>query len=141
MGDNKSGKTIACDYLATLGAYKVDINSFVENIARHLVDDKAMEFASKKVLTIIRQRGYSINNKYWLNMSIINIPSDKKIIVIDNMWKEDINLDIMSVYQIIRPGITSKVLNDVPVISNDSTINNFYQKIKKVYDDILKTIV
>ena len=137
IGDHNVGKTTASNILKRKGFYKASINDKVEEFAKHLFPDNDWQKERNTVLNRIRRRGCQQCKEYWLNLILISVPDDKNSIVFDDLSIDEAESQKISVYQIVRPGVSTIELPDIETIINDGSLKDFTSKIEELLHKII----
>ena len=137
LGTPNSGRTTAAKVLKKKGFYKASINNKVQEFANHLFSNEEMTMGKNDILNKIRERGYSVNKEYWLNLILISVPDDKGLIVFDDISLEEAYNSKIMVYQIYRPNISTTKLDDIETIVNDGSLKDFVRKIEELHNKIM----
>jgi len=88
------------------------------------------------ILNRIRRKGCEQCKEYWLNLILISVPDDKNFIVFDDLSIDEASSNKISVYQIVRPGVTTIELPDLKTIVNNSSLKDFTSKIDELFNEI-----
>jgi GTPase SAR1 family protein len=136
IGDHNVGKTTASNILRRKGFYKASINNKVEEFAKHLFPDNDLGKDRNIILNRIRRKGCEQCKEYWLNLILISVPDDKNFIVFDDLSIDEASSNKISVYQIVRPGVTTIELPDLKTIVNNSSLKDFTSKIDELFNEI-----
>lgn len=139
IGDHNVGKTTAANILRRKGFYKASISDKVEEFAKHLFPDNDWTKERNVVLNRVRRRGYQQSKEYWLNLILISVPDDKNAIIFDDLSIDEVESHKISVYQIVRPGVSTIELPDIETIVNDGSLKDFTSKIENLYNKIVSS--
>ena len=138
IGDHQVGKTTAANILKKMGFHKLSINTKVEEIAKYLFSQEEMKKNRNSILNEVRRRGVKVCKEYWLNLILVTLAEDKKLIVFDDYSIDEAMVKKSKVIQITRPNVTTIELPDIETIVNDGNIAEFTAKIEKLGKSLMK---
>ena len=138
IGDHQVGKTTAANILKKMGFHKLSINTKVEEIAKYLFSQEEMKKNRNSILNEVRRRGVKVCKEYWLNLILVTLAEDKKLIVFDDYSIDEAMVKKSKVIQITRPNVTTIELPDIETIVNDGNIAEFTTKIEKLGKSLMK---
>jgi len=137
LGGENSGRTTAAKILAKKGFCRASINKKVEEFASHLFSSEELVTDKNVILNRIRQRGYSVNKEYWLNLVLISVADKTNYVVFDDVSLEEASNNKVVVVQVYRPNVSSVRVDGVETIENDGTLKDFTKKIEDLSKKLL----
>jgi len=108
--------------------------------SRYSIRNKIKEFAryldfgdnlGSDTINKIRDAGYCISKKYWINLLFANIPKEKMLIVIDDLRLEDIIVGVIHPY-IIGHDNHEKCEFEIINPNSDNIIDDISKKINNI---------
>lgn len=132
IGYNNCGRKTASNIFKKYDFYSININSKVEEIAKYLFNEDELSSNKVQIVNETRRRGSKVNPNYWINLSLINVPCNKKYIVFEDLSIDELNNKSISAYQIYRPDVSLKKHDDIPTIVNDGSKVEFHTKIEEL---------
>jgi hypothetical protein len=123
IGD-KEGRDIISNILISNRYYKISIEDRVKIVADVLSVDND--------LNTVRNRGYNVGSKYWINLVLSMIPKDKDLIVIDDLRLEDVIENIMKVYYVSEKK-EEKVPIGIELINKGKDIEEFKKLVNEKF--------
>jgi len=133
MGQEDSGRSTAASVFKKKGFCKVSINSKVKEFASHLLGTKKINDAD---ILELRRRGHDVNKSYWINLALTSIDTDADGVVFDDIEAGEVLSDVVKIYQIYRPDVSTLQLPDVETIVNDGSKKEFVAKITDLYNSL-----
>lgn len=106
----------AAEILQGFGFYKLEISPKVKEVAKYLLKLNDEEI-NTEVIDQIRDRGYHVNQFYWINLTLANLPENKVRIVVPDLRVEDV------IETVIAPYYLGKVESCPPNIRCVDSIN------------------
>jgi hypothetical protein len=132
IGDHNVGKTLSSDYLKKKGFLKFSINSKVNEFARFLFSKDEIKQNTNVILNKVRRKGYTVHKEYWINLIMASVHNDKHLVVFDDLSIDEIGIEKIEIYQIVRPNVSTIELPDIKTIINNGSIEELYAKIDKI---------
>lgn len=129
IGDKNTGKTLAANILEKKGFYKISISSKVKEFVGFI---NGKNRTDDEILRTVRNRGYLINKKYWINLVLSSIPSNIDKVVIDDLEENDIDNKAMDVYQVYRKNVSENKLPNIKMLINND-LRDFIKKIESLF--------
>lgn len=94
IGEKDVRLTALCSHLTRHKFKKVLVENKVKEVSKYLVKGDISQDAINK----IRERGYKVNNLYWVNLLLSSMKDTDTKILIEDLQKADIVDGIMMVY-------------------------------------------
>jgi len=112
-----------------IGFYRTSIFAKTTEIAKYLLPGNRFP---EETIDKIRSKGYNTSKCYWINLVLASVPDDKKLIIIDDIKKEDIIENVIFPY--ILCNSDDKTIDGIETINVNSKEleNEIHKKIKKV---------
>lgn len=127
--DQYDKKEAFLDAMSNKGFYICSIYSKVKEMAKFLLKKKEEDVTDEEIC-IIRKKGYSVNKLYWTNLLLTSLPEDKNLIVIYDLWDDDLQEGyVMSLISdpIILPNVDPIIL---PKNTSEYEINEVIKNIE-----------
>ena len=133
VGYPGSGKTAAAEFLRDHYRFHIaHIHNRVLDTAKKLCEEQKEETSIEEVAHKVRYHGAKITPNYWINLTLMEAAKESSRIVIDDLSAWEAPTQLIKVYQINRPGVKESTLENVEIINNTGTLEDFYESLKKL---------